>query len=163
PDKVMAHALAAFTPNISWAVFGCPAVIRQNGAGTSSATPQIAAAAALWFEKYKSVLPRDWRRVEAVRHALFSAAARGDVGHFGTGMLRAALALAVAPDLTLPQTRSDSDSFAFFRVITGLGLVDAPPRERMFNLELQQRWLLNQELQRLVPDPEAVLDLDKGT
>jgi hypothetical protein len=162
PDKVMRHALAAFTPNIPWAVFGCPAVTRRNGAGTSSATPQIAAAAALWLEKYKSVLPRDWHRVEAVRHALFSAAVRDDFERLGNGMLRAFRALDVAPDLTLRQTKSDSDSFAFFRVITGLGLLEVPPRERMLNIELEQRWLVNTDLQRLVPDPDDVSELEKG-
>ena len=47
------------------------------------------------------------------------------------------------------------DSFAFFRVITGLGVAESPPREQMFNLELAQRWLVNEELQEIVPDPDA--------
>jgi subtilisin family serine protease len=154
PRKIMAHALAAYTPNIPWAVFGCADVVRRNGGGTSSATPQIAAAAALWLEKYKGELPRDWRRVEAVRKALFSTAAKGDAEQVGNGILRAAAALAVRPDLTLPQSKSDGDSFAFLRVITGLGIDEAPPRERMFNLELAQRWLLSPTLQEIVPDPD---------
>ena len=67
PSKKMKAALAAYTPNIPWALYGCQEVVRLNGGGTSSATPQVAAAAALWLEKYKAELPRDWRRVEAVR------------------------------------------------------------------------------------------------
>jgi hypothetical protein len=161
--KVMAHALAAYTPNIPWAVFGCPALARQNGSGTSSATPQVAAAAALWFERYKNELPRNWRRVEAVRKALFATAQKGDLDELGNGVLRAAAALDVRPDLTLQQTRSDSDAFAFLRVITGLGIAEVPPRERMINLELAQRWLLNPELQEIVPDPEATTRLDEKT
>ncbi len=159
PKKVMSHALGAFTPNIPWAVFGCPDTVRRNGGGTSAATPQIAAAVALWFEKYKNELPRDWRRIEAVRNALFTTARKAHDDELGHGVLQALAALGVKPVLDLPQTKSDSDSFAFLRVITGLGIVEPPPRERMFNLELSQRWLLNPELQEIVPDPDdAKLD-----
>jgi subtilisin family serine protease len=162
PSKVSKHALAAYTPNIPWAVFGCPGVVRRNGSGTSSATPQIAAAAALWLEKYKSALPRDWHRVEAVRKALFDTAApTNNPDELGYGILRARNALDVRPDLTRPQSKSDEISFAFLRVITGLGISAIPARERMFNLELAQRWLLNEELQKLVPDPDETQRLDR--
>jgi hypothetical protein len=167
PRKTMDHAMCGWAPNIPWAVFRCPDVVRWNGGGTSAATPQIAAAAALWFEKYKQFrgqpLPRDWRRVEAVRKALFTTtrqSSRGDVDELGFGALCALDALGVEPDLSLPQSKSDSDAFAFFRVITGLGIAEAPPRERMFNLELAQRWLLNPELQQIVPDPDDVARLE---
>ena len=163
PRKSMDHALAAYTPNIPWAVFGCPTIVRRNGAGTSAATPQVAAAAALWLERYKSELPRDWRRVEAVRKALFTSAEKDDLDELGNGVLRAAAALDVRPDLTLQQTTSDADAFAFLRVITGLGIAEASPRERMFNLELAQRWLLNPELQEIVPNPDDTGQLDGPT
>jgi len=42
-------------------------------------------------------------------------------------------------------------------VLTGLGIADPPPRERMFNLELTQRWLMNRALQEAIPDPEAAV------
>ena len=155
PKKVMSHALGAFTPNIPWAVFGCPDTVRRNGGGTSAATPQIAAAVALWFEKYKKELPRDWRRIEAVRNALFTTAKKAHGDELGQGILQAHSALGVKPVLNLPQTKSDSDSFSFIRVITGLGIVEPVPRERMFNLELEQRWLLNPALQQIVPDPDG--------
>ncbi len=163
PRSSMRTAIAAFTPNIPWAVFGCANRVRLDGAGTSSATPQVAAAVALWMEKHKNELPRDWRRVEAVRHALFSTAKdpAGTLDKLGHGILQAASALAVRPRLDLPQTRSDRDSFAFFRVLTGLGIEAPSPREEMFNLELTQQWLLNEDLQALVPDPEAAASLDK--
>ncbi len=159
PSSVMGSALSAYTPNIPWALFGCETMLRLNGGGTSSATPQIAAAAALWYEKYKNFLPRNWRRVEAVRNALFASARQVPAAHrakLGRGILQAADALTVEPDLELPKTKSDSDSFAFLRVLTGLGMVEVPPREEMFNLEFMQRWLLNEELQEIVPDPDAV-------
>ena len=130
PDSAMDTALSTYTPNIPWPRFGCPGTIRLNGEGTSAATPQVAAAAALWLEKYKNVLPRNWRRVEAVRHALFqSAAMKNDRKHFGNGVLRAAEALRSFPHLNRPQSDESTASFALLRLITGLG-IDAPtPRE----------------------------------
>lgn len=160
PDAAMDKALAAFTPNIPWAVFLCSNLVRLNGEGTSAATPQVAAAAALWIEKYKAVLPRNFSRVEAVRKALFSTAVKLDKKHFGNGILQANAALAVAPDLTLPRSERSTNSFAFLRLVTGLGLVEQPRREEMFNLELMQRWLLNEELQKLVPDPQVFGNLE---
>ncbi|HEY4642203.1 MAG TPA: S8/S53 family peptidase, partial [Thermoanaerobaculia bacterium] len=98
PDSVMKDAIAAFTPNIPWARFGCADVVRLNGEGTSAATPQVAAAVALWFEKNKAVLPRNFQRIEAVRKALFEKAdKKSDAKHFGNGILKANLALAVPP------------------------------------------------------------------
>ena len=163
PGSLMAAALSAHTPNIPWACYGCPSTVRLNGEGTSAATPQVAAAAAIWFERYKQDLPRDWRRVEAVRHALFkSAKGQGvDEKRMGRGILQAFDALSVKPVLGLEQTKSDSDSFAFLRVITGLGVASAPPREQMYNLEIAQRWMLNPVLQKIVPDPHAAGQIDE--
>lgn len=161
PDSKMKAAIAAYTPNIPWARFGCKKAIRLNGEGTSAATPQVAAAVALWFEKYKDELPRDWRRIEAVRHALFTTTkSRDDQKRLGRGVLQAFDALSVKPLLGLEQTKSDNDSFAFLRLITGIGVAEPPPREKMFNLELSQRWLINPDLQKIVPDPEATSQLD---
>jgi subtilisin family serine protease len=160
PDAVMTTALAAYTPNIPWARFGCDEVVRLNGEGTSSATPQVAAAAALWIERHKKVLPRNWRRVEAVRKALFDSAKKVDPQHFGNGILQAADALAVQPDLDREKSERSKNSFAFLRLITGLGVAEPTPREEMFNLELAQLWLKNEQLQTLVPNPEAVSRLD---
>ena len=122
----------------------------------------MAAAAALWFEKYKNELPRDWRRVEAVRNALFtSAKLKSDKKHFGNGVLQARSALNVKPVLGLKKSDPSDDSFAFLRIITGLGIVEIPPREQMFNLELAQRWLVNEELQEIVPDPSGATKLER--
>ena len=77
PTSKMATALAAFTPNTPWARLGCSQIVDHNGSGTSSATPQVAAAAALWIQKFKTgweQYPEGWMRVEAVRKALFDTA-----------------------------------------------------------------------------------------
>jgi hypothetical protein len=161
PDSAMKAAIAAYTPNIPWPKFMCGTVVRLNGEGTSAATPQVAAAVALWFEKYKNELPRDWRRVEAVRNALFkSAKQKSDRKHFGNGVLQAMAALDFKPVFGLEKSPPSSNWLAFLRVITGLGIVEQPPREKMFNLELAQRWLVNEELQEIVPDPEATTTLE---
>ena len=160
PASAMRAAIAAYTPNIPWARFGCDTAVRLNGEGTSAATPQVAAAVALWFEKYKDVLPRDWRRVEAVRNALFTTARKGN-----DRALRQRHAAARRPRSAsnrcsaCRKAAKSTHSFAFLRLITGLGLVEPPPREQMFNLELAQRWLVNDELQKIVPDPESVTTL----
>lgn len=160
PESAMRAAIAAYTPNIPWARFGCDTAVRLNGEGTSAATPQVAAAVALWIEKHKASLPRDWRRVEAARHALFSTAKfRARQKFFGNGVLQARAALDVMPVLSLPKSAESRNSFAFLRLITGIGVVDPPPREQMFNLELAQRWLANQALQDVVPDPDATTQL----
>src|SRR5258708_23972883 len=109
----MTAGLATYTPTIPWPVCGCESMIRRNGEGTSAATPQVAAAVALWYERYKTSLPVSWRRVEAVRNALFSSAkSKGvDPQHFGNGILQARAALDILPNLNLPQTPPDNDSF----------------------------------------------------
>ena len=56
PASKMATAMAAFTPNISWAELGCAGIVDMAGAGTSSATPQVAAAAALYLQKHGGTL-----------------------------------------------------------------------------------------------------------
>ena len=163
PASAMEFAISAYTPNIPWARFGCDTAVRLNGEGTSSATPQVAAAVALWFEKFKAQLPRDWRRVEAARHALFSTARKaGPKDMFGNGILQARAALAVQPVFPAKRSPESKNTFAFLRVITGIGLTDPPPREEMFNLELAQLWLRNEELQRIVPDPEGTSELPKA-
>ena len=158
PDSVNATAMAAFTPNIPWAVYGCPDLLRLNGQGTSAATPQVAAAAALWIEKYKDVLPHDWRRVAAVRNALFSSARAADP-KLGHGILQARDALRVAPNLQLAKSGVSTHSWAVLRMLTGLGLQPGAPREEMFNLELAQLWLTNPRLHEILPDPEVAAPL----
>ncbi|MFT3749053.1 MAG: S8/S53 family peptidase [Agriterribacter sp.] len=107
PDEAMKTALAAYTPNTSWATMnesGNKVYFTLDGGGTSSATPQIAAAAALWIcynrEKLQTLVGTDpknqWKKVEAVRYALFNTASKQYKQYkkyLGNGSLRALDAL----------------------------------------------------------------------
>jgi hypothetical protein len=127
PDSKMGTAIAAYTPNVPWARFGAPAVVDFDGNGTSAATPQVAAAAALWIDKNRAAFdayPENWMRVEAVRKALFDSAAKGDAAYadeLGDGMLRAADALSEkpAPAAQLTASPPASADFAFLNLLLG--------------------------------------------
>jgi hypothetical protein len=159
-SKMDDSALAAYTPNTPWAKFGCPSVVDRDGAGTSSATPQIAAAAALWIEKHRDALgalPEPWMRVEAIRAALFGGARSADRVHFGRGLLDVSNALAASPAgaASFHCEAPDDAAFPLFRVMTGLGLDRAADaRTQMLELEALQ---LSQsfEVERVLPDPQA--------
>jgi len=162
PLSIMDTTMAAYTPNIPWAKYGCPGLVRFNGEGTSAATPQVAAAAALWIEKYKKVLPNDWRRVEAVQNALYSRAkVRSKDEWYGQGILQANKSLYVEPDFSLPKRAKSEHRWAFLRLLTGLAVNGSTPREDMFNLELEQLWLTNSDLAELIPDPHVAATLTR--
>jgi hypothetical protein len=113
---------------VPWAKLGCGDILALDGGGIAAAARQIASAAALWLEKHKSGLPRDWRRVEAVRHALFSSAAlpaSDKKKYLGRGLLRAQATLAVAPRLA--SETPDTPTLRFLRVMDGLGVSDEKP------------------------------------
>ena len=163
PESKMATALAAYTPNTPWARMGCNQLVDRNGAGTSSATPQIAAAAALWIQKNSAkweAYSQGWMRVEAVRKALAdsakldSPALRERLGH---GIIRAQAALTQNPanESALVKQPKDSVSFPFLKVITGLGIAASDERQRMLELEAIQLIQQSKELEDLLPDPEV--------
>jgi len=163
PSSKLSTTLAAFTPNTPWARIGCSALVDHDGRGTSAATPQIAAAAALWIQKYKTEwerYPEGWMRVEAVRKALFDSALAPPANqqqYLGRGTLRADSALAQKPAAAnrLVQQPRDSARFPFLRVITGLGVAVTPDvRQRMFELEALQISQQSTEITQLLPDPE---------
>lgn len=160
PAKKMRTALAAYTPNIPWAKFGCESVVRFNGGGTSAATPQVAAAAAMWIQKHRTAFDaydEGWMKVEAVRDALFNSASNTDSGRLGAGQLRAfdALERKPAPSSILRREELDSASFAILKVLTGLGLNGMNPSQReMLELEALQ---LSQttSIEAILPDPDT--------
>lgn len=163
PEKDMTNALCAFTPNVPWAS-GDDSLIKFSGAGTSSATPQIAATAALYYRKYHAELDalQPWQRVEAIRHALFSSALKkgtpqGDFSYqycFGNGILQANAALAVPVNANLPQT--PKVKVPWFPILTTI--FKAVPTEarnarmEMYNTELSQLVYQYPELQKLLEE-----------
>ncbi len=148
PDSKMLTAIAAYTPNVPWARSGEPTVVDFDGNGTSSATPQVAAAAALWIEKHRGeyeAYPEGWMRVEAVRTALFESAAKGaNVEELGYGMLRVADALSrqAAPASQLKATPPSTADFSFLNLLLG-DVAEAfaaagGPKRSMLELEAAQ-------------------------
>lgn len=170
PPRAMETTMAAFTPNMPWARWGCDKIVLMTGAGTSSATPQIAAAAALYIQRYagtlfdKSQYPEPWMRVEAVREALFGSARSPsdmkDQEKLGQGILQAADALErVPPDaFTLRMTPSDRAGFPFLNVLSRRGL-SPTVSDRMLQLEATQlvnKWKLDKEnpFESSIGDPD---------
>jgi len=147
PREKMSTAIAAWTPNIPWARLGCPDIVDLNGAGTSCATPQIAAAAAMWIQQNKAAweaYPEGWMRVEAVRKALFDSAVQAPDGsstmdqvHLGNGVLHARAALSQPPADASALARQPED--AIFFPLVDRPLAAAPPAHiEMFALEALQ-------------------------
>ena len=158
PDSKMDTALASFTPNTPWAEINCPAVVDMNGAGTSSATPQIAAGAALWLQKHKSQMAgwTPYEIVEATRKALFESArssAPDSRKYFGRGILQALDALSIAPRQGLPMTPPDSASFSFWKAIFGQGVAPVY-HEEMLAVEVAQLFHLDPDVAKSMEDPD---------
>ncbi len=124
PENAMKYALATYTPNVPWALYRKAKYFSLDGGGTSSATPQIAAAAALYIMEHRAELEakgyynkgQQWKKAEAVRRALFSKA-HIDPGHpelkkyYGNGILKAMDALQVpvmdiTDDMKAPKAES---------------------------------------------------------
>jgi len=156
PKKNMGRAMAAFTPNTPWAMMNRK-TISFSGAGTSSATPQIAAAAACYYKKYHKELDKlePWMRVEAIRNALYSTAlkkvAKADEDYsvyFGNGILQAAAALKI-PVKTNGLVKSDKDDIPFLPVLSILFKGRSPvvsQEMKMFNVELAQLVMTHEDL-----------------
>jgi len=156
PATKMKTAIGAWTTNMPWAARGCPDLVLENGEGTSSATPQVAAAAALWFAKHNPQYDQPWKRVEAVRNALFSS---GDRNHkdfekyYGNGVIRARAALDVAPIQNLAMTPADSVFLPILKEVTGIGI--APAQMEMFHVEACQLLQTSEALNRVLEDPDV--------
>jgi hypothetical protein len=158
PDDVMDKAIAGYTPNVGWMLFRTNDGFDMDGAGTSSSTPQIAAACALWIQLYGRNYAAGWQRVEACRLALFRSAdpGNGSATYLGKGilnvpkMLEPGLAAQIQQEVQANQVQPspvDSVSFPFLRLLLHAG----PPgseEERMYETEAAQlvRRSTNQEL-----------------
>ncbi len=138
PPSAMKYALAAYTPNIAWASVykdkedKITHYFSKAGGGTSAATPQIAAAAALYILYHKEALDNlakkdKWKKAEAIRQALFDKANKDlpteadNKKYYGRGILRAldALSKEVPEDIEASaKARSASETwFQFFKFL----------------------------------------------
>jgi subtilisin family serine protease len=163
PDSKMDTALSAYTPNTSWAEINCESIVDMDGSGTSSATPQVAAAAALWLQKHKPEM-NGWSPqeiVEATRKALFdSADSHSPDSHkyFGRGILQAANALAVVPQRGLPATPPDTARFSFWKVLIGQGVAAAglpESQQEMLGVEVAQLFHIDPNVAKSMDDPDV--------
>lgn len=162
PQSKMSTSISAYSPNLPWALYNNKTAFRWDGQGTSAATPQVAAAAALYFEKNYDALSKlpGWARVEAVRRALFTTARKSAAGtidaKLGNGSLDALTALGVpVADITqLTEQAPDSASFPFLRVLLGMGMA-SDESIQMMQVEMLQLTQMHPELSAIVPDPDA--------
>lgn len=178
PRKYMKTAIAAFTPNMPWAKFGCKDKVSIAGAGTSSATPQIAAAAALYYQKFHEIIDKKkgWEKVQAIRNALFNSAKKVITGkddsdidlYFGNGIIQANEMLKIHPDdfpllmevednVFLPIIRLLGEIFTSESLLEEDGIV-----ENMYDLEILQLIQISPTLQKLLDYEEReIKDLNK--
>lgn len=148
PASAMEHAIAAFTPNTYWVEVGSTNGYKMNGAGTSAAAPQVAAACALWISRYgrlddKSIEP--WRRAEACRMSLFASAVAPTEEFkpkIGRGILNAAAMLDAAladeswekvASVAYKRTSQATVSFPLFRTL--FGIEEPTGLQSMYELE----------------------------
>jgi len=171
PKKHMSKALSAFTPNTPWASVES-GTIRFSGAGTSSATPQIAAAAAIYYSKNNQVLDQlePWQRVEAIRNALYNSAIKkvndsdydsDFVSYFGNGIIQANAALNIPVATNLKKT--EEDEVPWFPILNTIFKAKPNPQQSirldMFNTELSQLVYSQPELSELIDNDTR--DYDK--
>lgn len=168
PPEAMTSAIAAYTPNVPWATRGCGDKFDYSGAGTSAATPQVAAAVAQWIQKYRDY-PYDypWQRVNAVRRALFTSAEKSyaeSEKYYGNGVLKAKRALDIAPYKDSQKIPADNVRFPILTLLFNWRADQATPKQAMIELEMLRLRCNNPVLQQLFQDIEqaqAITDEQK--
>lgn len=177
PESAMNSALAAYTPNTTWATLNDKDnLFRLNGGGTSSATPQIAAAAALWIVRHRKeidALLKDrptekWKKVEMVKNALFSTADNSypeSKKYFGKGTLKSFDALSVSPSIQ-GLKKADAATVSLWGIVNLLGLIvrlksgnneEMVIRGEMFGVEVLQELHHNPKLHRFLDYEETYM------
>ena len=173
PASKMKTALGAYTPNVPWAEIDCSKVVDMDGSGTSAATPQVAAAAALWLAEHWNVVKnysQPWMRIEAVRFALFKAAQKSTpkmnaaetLEKIGQGVIRAGDALAVVPpaENQLRKLAPATYTWSWLDLLTGGNSLAAQPpaasqRQRMLAMELMQMAQSTASVDQAIADPDG--------
>jgi hypothetical protein len=178
PESAMKSALAAYTPNTTWATLNDENnPYRLNGGGTSSATPQIAAAAALWIvyhrQKIEALLKNKptekWKKVEMVKNALFSTADKSyseSNKYFGQGTLQSFDALGVRPSVENLEKAKEA-TVSFWGIADLLGLLlrlkggenneEMITRGEMFGVEILQELHNNPNLHKFLDYDETYI------
>lgn len=164
PEDAMESAIAAYTPNVIWATLNdTNKLFRLDGGGTSSATPQVAAAAALWIIKHRTAIEHilekqpeaKWKKVEMVKKALFESADRSFVEYkkfLGNGVMKASDALLIQPDKDV--LKAEEAKVSLWGVLDLLGLLlrlkgetsEEIIRKEMFQTEIIQEIVNNSKL-----------------
>jgi hypothetical protein len=171
PRRMMRTAISAYTPNIPWARYGCSEVVDLSGAGTSSATPQIAATAALYYQKYFQEIENSqegWQKVELIRKALFVQAGKVPYDdaelYFGNGVVKANKMLDILPDTKgLQKEGKDTVFFPILQILAEIVVSESfietsDTEQEMFELEISQLILTSPELQEFLNTEEKQLE-----
>lgn len=171
PKAVNRTNIAAYTPNVRWAGhFAGGAFFDRSGGGTSSATPQVAAAVAMWMFHYRDELARyePIRRAEMARQAIFRSARKSFekdsyLEVFGQGTLRALEALKLSPSALAqvePEPKDEIEGPVFFRFLKqlfnrgGERSGDQPNQDVESRVELLSQMLAMELEQLRVLDPK---------
>ncbi len=178
PRRFAQTTMAAYTPNTPWAVMGCEHKVSLDGGGTSTATPQIASAAALYYQMYFEEIEafqgaEAWKKVETIRTALFHSAQKEIEGledrelYYGQGILKASDMLNLKPsDLTIrPKEEKDSVRFGYLQILLGYFARESALEgmvEEMYNLEILQLISQSPRLQEMLDfEEKEVSDLSE--
>ena len=156
PESVMAgHTVAGYSPNIDHGFsVNNQKQVRRNGAGTSSSTPQAAAAASLWLAQEEAAIReaghwRSWQKTEAVYQAMLQAAANAaeadaryqDKARFGEGPVKASDMLDIRyAELTARNLEAREESrigyLWLLQTLESSGMLSAVPPARTAQLDM---------------------------
>jgi hypothetical protein len=158
PAEFMDTAISSFTPNTPWAIMGCRDTISFSGAGTSSATPQVAAAAACIWKKYKPQLDNlpGWQKAEAVRQLLFRSAKTNFADYlklkFGRGVIQVMDAINMNfPDpSSLVKAEEDKVRSFYIDLLSGIFKVRTAAKGKAVKKIPFNKELLNLELTQII-------------
>ncbi|MFT3746701.1 MAG: caspase family protein [Agriterribacter sp.] len=168
PESAMNKAIAAYTPNVPWASYDKPYTFSKAGGGTSSATPQVAATAALWLLYHRDELSgftgkNAWKKVEAVRKAMYATANKAYPyykKYYGNGIIRAFDALNYIDLNDLAPSREAR--VLFFGIIPFIGTWIRSKEKGRAAVSAQQDSTLNEmislELMQVVYQDESLMD-----